>query len=226
MFMEKIEREHTINLTKVKLRMQKRDMIRPFFILAFLLLLNIILTFSVVFNRMDSVQTIDGLNFSYLIFLVGVIMSLYMTVSYTTNNHFYSVYPQNNTSRFLSSQLINYFYLLLLSIASLVIYFLQHGIYGILANMKDNLVIVYGFDIEYTLVGFLVYFMYLSLITSVITFIAVILRRFKIYGFIILTTALSFFVYNDYAKSFLIEVVKLITHENKILFFFLKGIVI
>lgn len=226
MFMEKLEMDNTIKLTRVKLAMGKIIMKKPLLVIAFIFLMNILPSISSLFQEEKMIKTINTMNISSILFFTGAIVSLYMAVSYRTTNDQYSVYPQTDSSRFLSSQFINYVYLLFLAVASLVVYFLQYGFYGILAATKENIFLAYKFNMEYVIVGFLIFLIYLSLITAGITLVAVLLRKYRVYAFVAAATAFSLIMYNDLVKSFFTKGFGLIVNEKSITLFMIKGILL
>ncbi|QUH26376.1 hypothetical protein [Serpentinicella alkaliphila] len=223
MFMGRIDIDNTIKLTKVKYIVFKRNMLRGLVIALFLLLVNSILSLSLVFTESRNVSAISLQNFSFAFFLAGVMLSLFMSISYKTINKQYSIFPQNNTSRFLSSQLINYSFILFLSIASLIAYLFQYLVFKTIATNYNNVFLAYKFNFEFLIVGFLVFIMYLSLISAVMTFVGTLFRKHAVYTFVVLGVLFSLIMYNDILKGLVANVLEFIIYENSLSIFFIKG---
>ena len=224
MFMGNEEIKNTLALTKRKYNTSKIYMLRFIVIISFIFIILLLPNIIATFKSIDMVSAIKLIDFSYFIFIGTIIAVIIMCHSYKQTNDYYSIFPQTNTSRFVSSQIILYLWMLFLSIISLILYLLQVLVYKILSLYNTNIKMAYTFDFEYTLVGFLIYFMYGIFMISLISLIAALIRKFStiavvsllIIAAILITSHLTITEYIPYIFGFIIQ-------EAHIGIFFIKG---
>ena len=223
MFMGELEITNTNKLTKVKMKIFKKYMLKALLITIFLIAVNLIISIGSILENREYVMPINMQNFANTMFFAGVLVSLFITASYRSNNNLYSVFPQNNVSRFLSSQIINYSFIIFLAVASIVAYLIQYSIFSFFASTYDNVHLAYRFDLGYVLNGFIVFILYLSLAFSIISLGGVIFRKYRLYSFVAFMIMLFGVAYNDTLKAFMGQIISIIVKENSLILFYLKG---
>lgn len=227
MFVANNELKNAIQLTKIKLYNTKKSLIYSLLFVLFIILSNLIPTLFYIFKQADGIMDyiIQDYSIPFAIgFLIGIVV---VTCGDKTNNQLYSVFPQTNTSRFLSSQALYYIYILCFAILSLFMYLIQYTIFAVIARLYKNMVLVYQFHWSFVLAGFFVLIVYLAIITAIITLIATLIRKFRIYGILsfaflgvlILTNMVKTIEFSKRALGFLI-------FEKNPALFVLKGIII
>lgn len=179
MFMGNDEIKNTIALTRIKFRSSKVVMLRTliFICLAFLAIMIPNLVSALKYK--PTVSEIRISDYSIIIFLglMGAVITV--CIKYKQINDVYSVFPQTGTSRFLSTQLMLYLWLGLLSIISLVIYVLQFLIFKVSSEFNSNIILAFRTDIGLILSGIFIYFLYGMFMIALISLIAVLIRRFN-----------------------------------------------
>lgn len=184
MFMAEGELNNALLLTKLKLKNSRNKIVVVLGIYILMFLINFINTLMNLFRYQDKVMDFRFAD-NTIACTAGVIIAvIVMNIMYKQSNHYYSVFPQTNTSRFLSSQIIMYFWMVLIAFLSLVKYLLQYVFFWSLTLENTNIKLLYKFDIGFVISGFFVLLTYGFIMISVITLVAVLIRRFKIYSII------------------------------------------
>lgn len=220
MFVAKNELKNAWQLTRIRLKNTKRNRMAFFAVVLITLLGNIIPLLVSVFRQSSELYYSTVQDFS-VIYMVGILIAiLVMTCNYRETDQLYSVYPQTNTSRFLSSQAIYYLWVLCAAAASLFIYLVEYAVFAVLAGIYENIVLVYTFNLEFVIAGFFVLIVYAGIALSIITLTAVLIRKFKIYAMLI-SAILLIWIITNFAKTFeLFKIVfgGLIFEENPAVF--------
>ena len=227
MFMEKSELSNTIALTKLKLNANKKTTIGLTVIVILLFLLNLIPALIYIFQVADTVVYRIMQDYSIL-FSVGVIIAIIiLTTTYRQTNGYYSVYPQTNNSRFISSQIIIYFLFACAAIISLIFYLIQYGIFKIISILNENIILAYKFDLGFVIKGFFVLLIYGFIIISIISLIGVLIRKFRIYAIVVFIIIIGL-LFTNISKviMYLPSVLGFLINESDSILFFVKGLTV
>lgn len=187
MFMEKSELNNTLKLAKIKLKNTRRNRFGFAIVMLCMFLGNVIPILMCVFKQEDGISNYSMLDYS-IPFMIGILIAIIiMSVTYRTTNELYSVYPQTNTSRFLSSQILYHIWIVLTAVFLELMYLLQYFLFRLISIKYKNVVLVYKFNLSFVIAGFFVLIIYSILISAIITLTATLIRKFNIYAILIFT---------------------------------------
>jgi len=182
MFVVKDEYDNIKKLTKVKFTVARKGILFFCFAATVVFLASLTSTIYGIMNQEVSAQFHDVADFSVTFFYVLILVLFVLMRNYRPGNENLSMFPQTNTSRFISSQIINYTLVLCVGYVSLVMYLLYSGAIKILSTLTDNIHVVPGFDIGFVHVGFFIFIAYGFLGVAVIDIVGVILRKWTYYA--------------------------------------------
>jgi len=106
-----------------------------------------------------------------------------------------SVYPQTSTSRFLSVQMLSFFLVLFALAVALVLYVLVFAASHLISLWQPGFVIGSSFSVAFLAAGFLAALTYLVMVTTVISFVALVVKAFRLYAVIPITGITLFYLY-------------------------------
>jgi len=113
-----------------------------------------------------------------------------------------SIYPQTDFSRFLSAQAFSLFLVFLALCFVLVLYVLLFALSYLIGLWYPIAIIGLYFNFGFLLSGFLAAFIYLAMVTTVISFIAQAIKAFKLYAVIpVASIALFYLLYPVYQEG-------------------------
>ena len=229
-FLCKIKNELLYSFKLAKIIFNNNKKFEMYFLLFMIAvyIINIITTSIHIFGEKTEIAQIHFKNYYLAFFLIIPILAIAKSLLYKLAYNKYSAYPQSATSRFLSWELLNYIQILLVTVISLIFYFIQYGLVMLISTFSDNIVIIYNFDIVFVAAGFLVMLIYLMLITAIIALIAVFIRKFAIYAVLLLSLILFFIIAflgleYDLTIKWFETTFKFLTYETSIWMFILKG---
>ncbi len=227
MFMGKDELRNLLHLIKVKLNINKTAIITFIILVAVFYIGNLIPTIIKIQqgNLTGSTHFVQDLSFS---FFLGIIMWLFiMELSYGQSNNFLGVFPQTNTTRFMSSQILHYCMIITIALLFLVMYCLQFAFMKVFTANQENIILVPDFDLGTIISGFFVYILYLFLISSIIAFGGVMVRKFRFYAMALPIVVLVLILTNiTKAGSLISQAFTFITSESSLPLFFIKGVLL
>jgi hypothetical protein len=224
MFMATRELKNTVKLTKIRLSNSRKQFMWTFIALIILIGGNLIPSIIGVFAQSDSVAKYSLQDYS-IPFIFGFLVFLIIdNVMYRANNRFYSVYPQTNTSRYLSTQGLHYLYLFGICAALALMYLIQYSVFAVIAIFHSNVKLVYNFNAGFVVSGLFVLIMYISIVNEVVNLISVLIRKFRIYAILSFVFLFAAVVGNLVTS---IELFKaafgFLLFEGNLALFFLKG---
>lgn len=222
MFMGREEIKNTFLLTKVKSRIQKKYLVFGICVALAILVLNLFIYFKQIEYEFIRPILIRMQDYSVSI-LIGVLIGFAITsVSYRKESDYFSIYPQTNQSRFLSSKLKNYFLAFFLCLVPFLFYFIQLAVVKVSMRYSDSIVLRLPIDISFLIVGFFTFVVYVYLSISFFMFLGVLLRKFGIYAVTILVVIAALVLFRwEWSVKHLLGFYIL---ESSIPVFFLKGI--
>jgi hypothetical protein len=225
MFVAKNELKNAWKLSRVKYGNNKM-WINYVCLMGFFFLSNLISVIVTIFSEKDSIDynlITDVSLWSLAGFFIGFII---VNATYRTTNQYYAVYPQTNNSRFLSYVLRLHFLIAAVPLSLLAIYLLQYGILLIITADMSNIHFIYTFDVLFLIAGFAVMMIYCAVLTGIVTLIAVILRKFKIYAAVFFSVILVLAILNP-VKAFdgFKAVFGFLIFEGGVWLFILKGVI-
>ena len=227
MFMGNDEIKNTMALTRIKFKATKTYMLRVILFISLAFLAVMIPSLVSILKYKAMVSDIKIYDYSYFLFL-GLIGAVITSCSrYKQINDYYNIFPQTGTSRFLSTQLILYLWLALISVFAFAIYMIQFVIIKLLSKLNSNIILAFRTDIGLILTGIFIYFLYGLLMISFFSLMATLIRKFNeiaigilmVFAAILVTSEEGLFHAIPKLLSFLIE-------EPKISIFLLKGMVV
>jgi len=226
MFMDKIEFKNIVPLTKAKVRNGKPGFFWLVMIIAFILT-NLIPTLFNIFKKTDSVSNYSTIDFSGLFLFAFAVIFIILNIMYRQMNDYLSVYPQTNNTRFISTQLSQYFVIVIVAVFCLVMYLVEYGLFKILSFSFDNIVLALNFNIGFVIVGLFTFLMYMFLLISVFSLIGVILRKFGYFTILVFIGLISFLWINlKWSIKYVPSIWRFLTREPNIAMFFLKSILV
>ena len=226
MLVGKDELKNAWQLTKVRLSNAKSGKL-PIFagIVGVIYLVSLILYFVWLRPGNGALESYQWQDYSLLFLGVLLITIFVFAANYRMSNRNYEVFPQTNTSRFLSSQACTYILIITCALALLLMYLIVYGITALLAAIFTVIHLVYAFDPLFVIAGFFVFIVWLSLFTAVVSLIAALIRRFKLYAILVFAVATGVLIAR---LGHVIELTRItlgfILFEQSVLLFLLKGI--
>jgi hypothetical protein len=221
MFMAKSELVNIRNLVKIKMKTQQRQLFWFFVLAAFLYVGSIMATIASILQNTDiRLHTMFIPDFSTA-FYFGLIIYIFGSIFYyRQSNHSLSMFPQTNTGRFISTQVIKHFIIVCVGLTILIAYLLFFGTMKLFSEFHENFSLVLDFDIGFILAGFLTFILYLSLIVSLFGLIGAVLRKWRYYAVIFFIALFTFVMNNvDYTFDNLPRIFAFIVRESSLLLF-------
>ena len=224
MFMAKNELSNAVTLAKVQTKNNKRGLIGLGAALFALLLVGLITAIEATLSYAYDLRHVAvSDNFFMLVFIL-VFGVTALNFTYRSYNRDYAVYPQTNFSRFLANQITTYGAVILMPVVIMLIYLIQYAVMALIASGRDNVHLVFDFNIAFVFSGLVITIIYLALIAGTITFISTIIRKFRLYA-IIFFAALIILFFGIIAEPFqlLQRLLSFFVGESNIWLFILKG---
>jgi len=135
----------------------------------------------------------------FLLMLAPIMVAVLVWQEATGKN---SIYPQTDLSRFLSAQALSLFLVFLALCFVLILYVLLFVLSRVIGLWYPIAIIGLYFNPGFLLSGFLAAFIYLAMVTTVISFIAQAVKAFKLYAVIPATgIALFYLLYPAYQEG-------------------------
>lgn len=227
MFMAKNELKNAGQLTRIKLGNAKFKILRTFLVIVAIFLINLIPSLIMMFKVTDGLKSYRLPDFS-IWFLLGILLAIviWSCIERISNQNF-AMYPQTNTSRFLSTQALYYSWILLTAALLLAMYLIQSGIMAIIATGHKNIYLVYKFDPAFIISGFLVLIIYASIIAGFISLVTALIHKFKIYAVGVFAAMAGFFIANPLLSlKFIQSGLGFLVYEPRLILFICKGFII
>lgn len=225
MFMGNQELKNTLSLTRIKLWNFKNALYQILTISFLIFIVSILSTILGVFEYKNLVVEYVISDLSSFLFVVFIVFTICFYTLYKQRNNCYSIFPQTNSSRFLSSQLTLYLWWIVYSILALTLYLAQYILFKVIARFNDNIIIAFRFDLGFVITSYFVYLLYGFLAINFISFIASFIRKFDIVAKISLLIIFAFLVNtNIYLLDLYGYTFGFFTKEGDLSIFFLKGI--
>ena len=226
MLVGKDELKNTWQLTKVRLSSVKSGRLRLLMSLVGIVYLVNLVAFFIWFrpneNGLDSFAWQD---YSALLFGALLLSIIVYACLYRTDNQKFAVFPQTNTSRFISSQAFIYTLIVACALLVLVLYLITYGIVALLATAFNTVYLVYAFDPLFIISGFFVFLMYLIVFASMVSLVAALIRKFKLYAILAIAIIIGVIIARPSQMLELLEVIfGFILMEHSVLLFLIKGI--
>ena len=137
----------------------------------------------------------------------------------------YEVFPQTNTSRFLSAQMLFHIWIVWISLVCLILYLIQYGTIAAIAAGHENIHFVYKFDMGLVLTGFIVMIIYVAVISGIISLIAALVRKFRVYAVAVLIVVLGLAFADIVIDGNFFKLVSgFLAFEPSIILFVVKGV--
>ena len=196
MFMVKNELQNALKLTRAKLGSNYIKLsgiaIAMFIIFVGNFLPTAIRIFS---DEAVGVVPYSIMDISMIIFFGLSVAWVVLMLTYRQKSDELAIFPQTNTSRFVSHLLVNYLSVLIAAVVVLVAYLLEYGAFSLIAKQKEHVYLALDFDWGFVLAGFCTFILYSFLAIAVCGLIGAILRKWKLYAAVLLALALWGLVY-------------------------------
>lgn len=226
MFMGNDEIKNTLSLTKIKLGNIKTDLLKILLIIFMMFIAGIFPTILQLFKYKDLVADFRLPDLSSYLFISLFVVTISFYAIYKRINDYYSVYPQTNSSRFLSTQLTFYLWWIVLSFFALILYLSQYILFRVIVLFNENIVIALKFDFGFAITGYFVYLLYGLLVITFISFIAALIHKFNTIAVISLLIIFALLINgNTPLLELFNNIFGFLTKEEYISIFFLKGII-
>jgi len=226
--MEKNELKNAGHLTRIKLKNEKRILLIGAFGMGFLPLTNLFGFLTWLYSADDRVGNYYQWPDSSMLLSYGILIAIIViNCFYRTDNQNYAVYPQTNTTRFLSAQALFYALIAFFGVVLLASYLIQYSVVAAIASGNKSIHLIYHFDIGFVVAGFFTLIVYLSLIAALISLVATLVRKFRIYAIAVFIVIAGILIAQPpLAVSLFRAVFGFLIYEHSVMFFFLKGIVL
>ncbi|MDR0286463.1 MAG: hypothetical protein LBI03_01965 [Clostridiales bacterium] len=227
MFVEKSELTNAAKLFKIKFNNTRGKRLWFWLVIAILFLGNIISALALVFKHTNQVAAIHLQDYS-IFFIVGlpIIFTIIMYL-YRESNKRYSVYPQTNTSRFLTEQATYYIMIIGAVVLMLVMNLIQYAVFAVISAISPNVVLIYKFSPVFLIAGFFITIVYMAVITSIIALIAALIRKFNVYAILCLIIVVAIIIINiPKLNSLYGRIFGFLIFEKSPLIFILKGLIL
>lgn len=227
MFMVKEELKYTKKLTMARLRSNKKGIVIFFVITAFLMLSSLIPSLIAIFKH-SNIPTMEKFQDYSITYFIGMAIGfVVMTIQYREQNDALSLFPQTNTSRFLSAQLKGYLCLFGVTITVFLVYILQYITLKMASSLHDNVIFVLDIDFGFLLVGLLTMLLYAMQLFTFLTMIGVIVRKFGIYSVLVLMAILITLIINlTWTVHYIPKFISNMLFDSKITVFFIKNVLL
>jgi len=151
------------------------------------------------------------LDFSVLLLILAPVAIAYIFWQEATGKN--AIYPQTSISRFLSSQMLSLFLVLLALSSAVLLYLLILALFSLASVIwQPNLIMGYSFSPAFLATGFFAAFVFLLLLTSALSLITVLVRTFRLYAAIpLIGIALFYFLYPSGSDVYLPPVQNIFT---------------
>ena len=224
MLMVKDELVNTKKLLSMRIKTQTRTFIWFFIVMAIMLAGGLVTMLFGVLKKDGGFQYFYNFDYSVTIFIGVIIGSIIVMLIYRQINAKFSVFPQTNNSRYISSLLINYFFYATAFLAVLVMYLINLGAIKLLSTFRYNIHLALKVDASFIVTGYFVYLAYIFIIVAAIELVGTILRKWTYYAAVAFTTLLSLGIINivrviDYAP----RVLAFLIMEPSLPVFFVKA---
>jgi len=228
MFMVKEELHNTLLLTKTKLKAAKKSLFVLSAVAAIIFLANLVpVLISILRNDPFGLVPYNFQDSSISILFGLCIGLLVLALTYRQSNDYYSVFPQTNNSRFVSSLLLNYIVCIFFGVIALVLYLLEYGSLRLLSLWKDGVYFALDFDIGFLIIGLFTFLMYSFIMAATLGLIGAILRKWKLYAAAVFVAIAIFLIVNVvWVSAYMIKALSFLTVEPSIPVFFAKALVI
>lgn len=225
MFMGNGEIKNTLSLTKVKLRTSGIYMFRAVAAIMLIYLAVLLPNIITALKYHATVVDIRIFDYSFYCFIGISIAVITMCLRYKNTNDYYSVFPQTGNSRFLSSQIILYLWLALISIISLVLYLFQLCVFKLLSKFNRNILFAFRIDAGMTFIGVIVFFVYGSMMIAFFSLAASLIRRFNTIAIVVMLLIAALLLTSEKGLfNVIADSLKFFNTEGSLFLFFLKGI--
>ncbi len=224
MFMGKDELKNLKDLIKLRFRINKWSSITLALVIIVFYVGNILpLTVQLLSGTFTATSYfVQDISFSFFIgLIVGLLL---MEFSYGQSNTLLAVFPQTNNTRFISHQIFQYSYILLVALLFLIFYLLQYGFMRLITANMEEIMIAPGFDLNAIVSGLFVFILYAFLLSSILALCGTLIRRFKFYAMGFWVVALLLILTNmAKSRALISQALSFVTGESDLWLFFIKG---
>ncbi|MCL1791122.1 MAG: hypothetical protein FWG40_07175 [Peptococcaceae bacterium] len=201
---------------------------RPWLLIAFgFLFLGSMLPFVITISRpIGSLSDYYAPDYAEPIAIGLAFTIIMMTLMFKNSNSKLSMYPQTRTSRFLAEKARYYVLILVVGVGTLVFYLFEHALLALLDLVGANIILVYRFDIEFVVAGFLVGVLYMALVTETVLALRTLISKFKLISVTIIILHTGLFILNPMEfNTFFFDLIsqRSLTLENNLGMFLMKG---
>ena len=214
-------------LLKVKLQLQKK--VLPWFLSAwaFMFISSIASPISTILynNSPPGLSYYNMPDFSVTFFFGLIIAYITLMFLYRSMNDKLSVFPQTNTSRFVTTQAGYYIAAIILALISLISYLCYYGSFKLLSHFAENIYFALNFNAGFVIAGFFTFLIYIFIIIATLELIGTILRRWTYYAIVILTSLVVLgILYIGRVIEYLPSLLSFIVREQSFGLFMVKAI--
>lgn len=202
---------------------------RNFFLGALIFVLAVFL-FNLILISLNAFVPSDGLKYQLvstygtIALPLSILFTLTTTFQYKKNYVEDEIFPQNNSSRLLSNIIINFIFLFTFLLIGIILYLFTLLILSIMNKYTGNLIFAYDKSWLFLFTGFIVNFLYGSMIAAVIILIGVLDRRFNILFRIgASVTAILILIFSSFGVTILKYIESFYRNEAYVSLFILKA---
>ena len=223
MFMVKDEISNIKSLVRVKMKTNRKNLLWFLAIAAFMYLSSLAAAIYVIL-RDDGIRHYSSQDYSVSFFFGLVIAYVIIMILYRRNADYLAVFPQTNTSRFVSSQIISYLMAVFVGLAALILHLICYSVIEIISLSVENVYIALGFDLGFIITGFLSYLAYCFLLIAAIDLVGAALRKWGYYAVAVLLAIVALaFVDMAAFSSVMLKGLSLLISEESFGWFMVKA---
>ncbi len=232
--MDKRQLKNTLGLYKLRIKSRESfiGMLCIYWGLFFYFAMDLVTNLKGVLNSSSEIGIFNIYTYTAWALWVPILFCGSMTLYYKNDNHKFSVFPQDNKTRFLSYVLYNYINLFKLSIFTLFLYLLQYGCFSIVGHFNPNIHFAYPINFFFLISGFIVNQLYCLIILSINTLIGTLQRKFNLYfiiGVVVIgVTSIVIARFSGNAAIFkgIIGIIEFFTKEPSLWIFIIKALIL
>jgi len=186
----KSELGNAAKLFRLKLRDSRKGIVAVLVAVAVLMFMNGIVAWQGFVNTARPLVGQNFMDFSALLLILAPIAIAYIFWQEATGKN--SVYPQTAISRFLSTQMLSFFLVLLALCVVLLLHFLTLALFSLVGIWNSSLIMGYSFSLGFLASGFFAALIFLVMVTTAFSLIADLVRVFKLYAVVALIALAAF----------------------------------
>ncbi|MCL2525824.1 MAG: hypothetical protein FWE46_02065 [Coriobacteriia bacterium] len=186
----RLELANAYQLFRLKLRDSQRGIVAVLVFMFALATLNAASAWQGFASSTDMLSSQNFLDYSALLLILAPAAIAYIFWQEAAGKN--AIYPQTSMSRFLSTQMLSLFFVLLALVSVLVLNLIVHLSFSLISNWVPNLIMGYSFSPAFLASGFVAAFVFLLVVTAGFAFLTELVKAFRLYAIVPLVAFIIF----------------------------------